>query len=204
MTTSAHKSDRSPEDAPVELPPLVVQTQTVSEKGKFNMSSEPRTGRLLRTLAATKPGGRLLELGAGVGVGSAWLLAGMDAAARLITVEVHERTAIVCRSLLAEDPRVEVVTADAIEWLEGYSGPAFDLVFADTTTAKFERRDLVFRHMANGALFVADDLLPQPKWVATHPARVERFRREILAEPNLFPTLIDWASGLLVAAYRRP
>jgi len=67
MTTSAHKSDRSPEDAPVELPPLVVQTQTVSEKGKFNMSSEPRTGRLLRTLAATKPGGRLLDVGCAFG-----------------------------------------------------------------------------------------------------------------------------------------
>src|SRR5947209_7917211 len=138
MTIATDERERVADDLPVDVPPLVAKTEMVSEKGKFNMSSEPRTGALLRTLAASKPGGRFLELGAGVGVGAAWLLAGMDATATLITLEVHERTAIVCRSLLAEDPRVEVITADAIQWLEDYSGPPFDFVFADTTNAKFE------------------------------------------------------------------
>lgn len=203
MSTATDERERVEDDLPVEIPPLVAKTEMVSEKGKFPMSSEQRTGALLRTLAASKPGGRFLELGAGVGVGAAWLLAGMDAASTLITLEIHERTAIVCRQLLAEDQRVEVITADAIEWLENYSGPPFDFIFADTTRVKFERRDLVYRHMKNGALLVADDLLPQSKWVATHPEKVERLRREIGTEPNLVPTLVDWASGLLVATYRK-
>jgi hypothetical protein len=43
------------------------------------MSCDERTGCLLATLAATRPGGRLLELGTGVGEGTAWLLSGMPA-----------------------------------------------------------------------------------------------------------------------------
>ena len=40
----------------------------------FSMASEPKTGALLAALAASKPGGRFLELGTGTGVGTAWLL----------------------------------------------------------------------------------------------------------------------------------
>ena len=45
----------------------------------FQMSSDLRTGVLLRTLAASKAGGKLLELGTGTGIGTSWLLDGMDA-----------------------------------------------------------------------------------------------------------------------------
>jgi predicted O-methyltransferase YrrM len=189
-------------DAPVAIPELVRKTQRVADRGQFKMSSEPRTGALLRALVASKPGGRILEIGSGVGVGAAWLLDGMDADARLVTLEVHERIGAVCRTLLAGDDRVEAVTADAVEWLERYDGPPFDFVFVDTTSAKFHRRDAIFRHLAEGALFIADDLLPRDSWAPDHPARVELFRKEILTEPCLVPALVDWASGLVVAAYR--
>ena len=51
------------------------------------MASEPKTGALLAALAASKPGGRLLELGTGTGLGTAWLLSGMDADSHLDTVD---------------------------------------------------------------------------------------------------------------------
>lgn len=191
-------------DLPTNIPAISRRAQARADAGRFMMSSEPRTGALLRTLAASKPGGRILEVGAGVGVGAGWLLDGMDADARLISLEVHARIGAVCQQMLAEDPRAEVVVTDATEWLTRYDGPPFDLVFVDTTITKFERRDTLFPHLADGAIFVADDLLPQEAWAPEHPARVARFRKEILEEPNLVPTLIDWASGLVVAAYRRP
>jgi predicted O-methyltransferase YrrM len=53
----------------------------------FQLASEPTTGSLLRALAASKPGGRFLELGTGTGVGTAWLLAGMDRHSRLVSVD---------------------------------------------------------------------------------------------------------------------
>lgn len=88
-------------------------------------------------------------------------------------------------------------------WLASYAGPPFDLVFVDTTTAKFERRDLLFAHMKDGALLIADDLLPQEKWTGRHGPRVASFRRDIMQEADLLATLVDWASGLLVATFRR-
>src|SRR5262245_12034152 len=46
----------------------------------FGMASEHRVGALLRVLAASRPAGRVLELGTGTGVGAAWLLEGMGPA----------------------------------------------------------------------------------------------------------------------------
>lgn len=189
-------------DLPPDIPPLVAKCQAIAEHNNFRWSSEPRTGALLRALAASKPGGRFLEVGAGVGVGAAWLLAGMDADSTLVTIELREQVARVCGLLLSDDERAEVVTADATEWLTAYDGPPFDLVFVDTTVTKFETRDLLLRHMSNGALLVADDLLPQDAWSEKHPARVARMRKEIYEESRLVPVLMDWASGVVIAAHR--
>ena len=184
------------------VPSAAIRALRVAERAGFAMSSDASTGSLLRTLAASKPGGRLLEVGTGVGVGAAYLLAGMDPDARLITLERGPAIAKAARTLLAEDHRVQVVTTDAVEWLTAYDGPPFDLVFVDTTSAKFERRDLLYAHMAPGALFIADDLRPQDKWTEAHGPRVAKFRREIVTEPGLLATLLDWGSGMVIGAYR--
>lgn len=189
-------------DLPTDIPPLAAQAQAIADQYGFRLSCEPRTGALLRTLAAAKPGGRLLEVGAGVGVGTGWLHAGLDEHATLVTVEIDEEAADIVRKLFASEPGVEVVHSDATAWLEGYDGPPFDLIFVDTTVTKFDRRDLLLRHMAPGALLIADDLIAGPTWTPQHPARVDRFLDEIVREPDLVVTLMAWASGLAVAARR--
>jgi predicted O-methyltransferase YrrM len=191
-----------PDDAPLDIPVLAAKAQAMADELGFLLACEPRTGALLRTLAAAKPGGRLLEVGAGLGIGTAWLAAGMDAASRLLTLEIDDEAADLVRDLFAGDDRVELVHTDATEWLERYDGEPFDLVFVDTTVTKFERRDLLLAHLAPGGLLVADDLLPGPTWTADHPPRVDRLRHEIVRQPELVTTLMDWASGLVVAARR--
>ena len=189
-------------DSPLDVPALVTKAQAIADEAGFLLSCEPQTGGLLRTLAATKPGGRILEVGAGVGVGTAWLLAGLDAAATLVTLEIDEEATDIVRTLFADEPQVEVVHVDATEWLERYDGPPFDLVFVDTTVTKFDRRELLIRNMAPGAILVGDDLVAGPTWTDRHPARVEAFLDEITREPQLVVTLMTWASGLVVAARR--
>lgn len=190
-------------DQPENVPAAVRAGEKASADVGFRMSCDPRTGALLRTLAASKPGGRLLELGTGTGVGAGWLLAGMDADAQLVSVERNPQNATIARKL-HDDPRLEVVEADARDWLLGYTGRPFDLAFVDCRPGKFECRHLLLQHLAPGALYVGDDLMPQPTWPDDHPPRVSHFLGEIIQEPDLVVTLMRWSSGLVVAAYRGP
>lgn len=182
------------------VPALVTKAEERAAAECFNLSCSRETGMLLRVLAASKPGGRILELGTGVGVGAAWLLDGMDSAARLVSIEVNEEAAKISREILFGEPRLDVLNVDACAWLESYDGPNFDLIFADVGILKYERRSLTLSRLAIGGFFIGDDLLPQPKWVAAHPARVEKFRAEIVADSRLAVILQDWGSGIAVAS----
>jgi predicted O-methyltransferase YrrM len=187
-------------DEPVDVPATVLTAQKCSTEVGFAMACENRTGALLRTLAASKPAGRILELGTGTGVGTAWLLAGMGPTAWLTSVEVDGATQAVARGIIGDDPRVDLVLNDAHHWLTSYDGPPFDLAYVDCRPGKFGDRRLLLAHLASGALYVGDDLLPQPTWPADHQPRVDAFLAEIVAEPDLVVTLMRWSSGLVVAA----
>lgn len=76
------------------------------------MSCDERTGSLLTVLAAARPGGRILELGTGVGEGAAWLLSGMDPNSQLISVELDAAVQAIARAELESDPRTTFITGD--------------------------------------------------------------------------------------------
>src|SRR4051812_35440079 len=61
-----------------------------TEANGFNMPSEVLTCSLLKTLAATKPGGRFLELGTGTGLATTWILDGMDKNSTLVSLDNDE------------------------------------------------------------------------------------------------------------------
>ena len=62
------------------VPPLVSARQQAASEAGFLFSSEDGTGQLLAVLcAAMRPGGRILEIGTGMGVGLAWIVSGLDA-----------------------------------------------------------------------------------------------------------------------------
>ena len=168
----------------------------------FRLASEPRTGSLLRVLAGSKPGGRLLELGTGTGVATAWLLAGMDAATRLETVDSDQSVVEVARIHLGGDPRVRFNIAEGGDWLRRWSGGPFDLVFADAWSGKFSDLDAALRLLAIGGLYVIDDLLPQPSWPDGHGPRIEPLLAELEGRSDLACVRLAWSSGLAVAVKR--
>lgn len=188
-------------DEPTHIPATVRRLHARSAEVGFVMACDNRTGALLRTLAASKPAGRMLELGTGTGVGSAWLLAGMSPDARLVTVEREPELARIAHQEL-DDDRVEFLTRDADDWITGYSGPGIDLVFVDCRPGKFHARSALLDHLNPGGLYIADDLLPQPSWPEDHQPRVDSFLTEIYDHPNLQVTLLTWSSGLMLAARR--
>src|SRR5262250_843182 len=116
-------------DQPVlNAPPVLSQIQTVTEEIGFQMASDPLTGSLLRTLAATKPAGSILELGTGTGVATAWLLDGMDEHSRLVSVEKDEAVLAVAQKFLGDDRRAGFFHADGAWWLDHAELFRFDLI----------------------------------------------------------------------------
>ena len=64
--------------AKVVVPPLVAAAIARARQVGFPMSCDPAVGRLLAVLAAHLPeGARVLELGTGTGVGTAWIVSGL-------------------------------------------------------------------------------------------------------------------------------
>lgn len=186
------------DDTPARTPAALAAILAESAALGFAMSSEDRTGSLLATLAASKPGGRMLELGTGTGAGTAWLLDGMSADARLTTVEIDPGVQAVAVQYLGSDARVSFEIADARTWMCGYDGEPFDLAFVDCRPGKFHHLDDLLAFLRVGGLYVGDDLLPQPTWPDDHQARVDAFLDRLPCVEGLRATTLAWASGLVV------
>ncbi|MER6499841.1 class I SAM-dependent methyltransferase [Streptomyces sp. NPDC001455] len=188
-------------DAPCRRPRRLDAILADAARGGFAMSCEHRTGSLLATLAASKPGGRFVELGTGVGAGAAWLAFGMDATARLTTVESDEDVQAIARRHLGDDPRIRWVTADADAWIsEQVPGEQFDFAYVDCRPGKYLRLPDLLALLKPGALYVVDDMLPQNTWPEGHQSRVDEFLERLPDVLNWRATPMNWASGLVVAA----
>jgi predicted O-methyltransferase YrrM len=164
----------------------------------FTMASEPLTGALLRTLAASKPGGRLLELGTGTGIGTSWILAGMDAAARLDTVDNDPAAVDIARRHLGTDPRVTFHLEDGALFLAAQPPGQFDLVYADTWAGKFTDREQALALLRPGGVYFIDDLLPVPTWPEGHAEKVQALVADLESRADFVATRMSWASGLML------
>lgn len=163
-------------------PPLVERALAEAVGLGFGRSCSLETGRLLRTLAASKPAGRLLQLG-GMGVGAAWLLAGMDASSRLLTVEHDPLCAELVWELLIDDPRAEVLHG---EWRGGLERGPFGLIFADCAACRRETAhlDALVDALTPGGLLVVDNVSP-PAFIPGALHGGDAVRDTLFAHPAL-------------------
>lgn len=165
----------------------------------FDMPSEANTGALLRLLAASKPGGRMLELGTGTGLATAWLLDGLDASASLTSVDIDPLVQEIAREALTDD-RLRFVLADGLDYVREQAPESFDLIFADAWPGKYEGLDETLALLRRGGLYVIDDMQPQPNWPDGHQARVDDLIGRLESRSDLVVTCVSWASGLIVGA----
>jgi predicted O-methyltransferase YrrM len=107
-------------------PPVIEAIEHDMQRMGFTMASDRRTGSLLRVLAAAKPAGRFLELGTGTGIGTAWLLAGMDSSSKLDSVDRDSTVQEVAKRHLDDDSRVMFHVADGEQFLAEARNP-YDL-----------------------------------------------------------------------------
>jgi predicted O-methyltransferase YrrM len=178
-----------------------IQEQTVALK--FGMASEPLTGALLRTLAASRPGGRLLELGTGTGLATAWLLDGMDQTSTLTSVDNDSLVQAVALQCLGDDPRLQLMNMNAIDFLRNQTPQSFDLVFADAIPGKYEGLDLALAVVRPGGFYVMDDMLPQTNWPAGHAEKAQVLTERLARQEDFTLVPMVWSSGIIVAV-RKP
>jgi len=135
--------------------------------------SIPEVQRLLATLVASKPGGRVAEIGTACGEGARAIVDALPADATFVTVEIDRNRAAHAREALA-GTRAEVLEGDWRDLLP-QRGP-FDLLFADGG----RDYELVIDLLAPGGIVVKDDL--SPDWPAKES---DPTRRALLADPRV-------------------
>jgi len=178
------------------------QLQAATALIGFTMACETQTGSLLRTLAASKPASRFMEIGTGTGISACWILDGMDSRSTLISIEQDERANGVAKAHLGHDPRVNFITGNAEDFLKNPNHLPFDFIFADTFPGKFYLRDEALKLLNPGGLYIVDDLLPQPTWPENHQLNVTSLIAALENHPDLHITKLHWASGIIIATKR--
>jgi predicted O-methyltransferase YrrM len=165
----------------------------------FTMASDIQTCSLLKTLAASKPAGRFLELGTGTGLSTAWILAGMDRNSTLISVDNDEKFLDIADNHLGGDERLSLVLADGEDWVAHNLQMKFDYIFADTWHGKYLMLDEVLEMLNKGGIYIIDDMLPQPNWPEGHDQKAKNLIKDLEARKDLVLTKQIWATGLVIA-----
>jgi predicted O-methyltransferase YrrM len=162
---------------------------------RFERSSIREVGRLLAVLAASRPRGRLAEIGTGTGVGSAWIASAMGPEATFVTVEADDDRAAASARLFADVPNVRVLHGD---WHEVLPAEApFDLLFFDGGGWKRSPPDQMraeseraLELVADGGVLAMDNLTPEHLWPADAPAWPDALREFWLRNEALSATEI--------------
>lgn len=139
--------------------------------------SIPEVRQLVATLVASKPGGKIAEVGTSYGDGAEAMARALQGGATFVTVELDADRAAQARERLAGTP-AEVLTGD---WRDHLPQRApFDVLFADGGVGYDQMIDL----LAPGGVLVKDDLTPG------RPIEGDATREALLLDPRVEATEI--------------
>lgn len=141
----------------------------------------------------------MLELGTGTGLSTAWLVDGLTEGAQLVSVDNDAAVQAVARRHLEHDSRVSFSCMDGGDFVGALAPGQFDLIFADAWPGKYSHLDETLALLKPGGLYLVDDLLPQPNWPDKHQDNVNAFIANMKAREDFAVSLMDWASGMLIA-----
>lgn len=160
------------------IPPLVVRAKEHARQFGFEQSCLDSFGRFLMTMACAARG-PILELGTGLGVGTAWLAS--QSSQPIFSFETNESVAAAAKAVFADHPEVLITVGDfntADKSLE------FALAFIDVADQKDDGQPVI-NAMKSGGMIVLDDFTPE--WLKPNDWKGQRdSRREFwLNHPQL-------------------
>jgi predicted O-methyltransferase YrrM len=181
------------------FPTAYADIQHATKTSGFTMASDVLTCSLLRTLAASKPNAKFLELGTGTGLSTAWILDGMDKDSSLISIDHAPEFLNIAQRFLGNDKRLQLVCTDGGEWLQKNQDQKFDYIFADTWHGKYLLLEETLSMLNRGGFYIIDDMLPQPNWPEGHHQKASNLTAVLKAREDLFLTKQAWATGIILA-----
>ncbi|MBU3025720.1 O-methyltransferase [Zobellia galactanivorans] len=180
-------------------PKIYQEIQRKSKEVGFTMPSDLYVGSLLKTLMLSKPNGRFLEMGTGIGLSLSWMIDGMGPDSSLVSVDNDSELIEIVSEYFGADERVELICQDGSDWIRSYEGGHFDLIFADAWPGKYSEIDETLRLLAIGGFYVVDDMAVQPNWPEGHEDNVGRLIGYLEGRDDFVLTKLDWSTGLIVA-----
>ena len=182
-----------------DYPKAYIKIDQSTKDSGFTMASDVLTCSLLRTLASSKPSGKFLELGTGTGLGTSWILDGMDQSSTLISLDFDQNFLSIAQAHLGNDKRLSLVFSDGGEWIEENKHLKFDYVFADTWHGKYLMLEEAISMLNDGGVYIIDDMLPQANWPEGHADKATQLIADIEKRSDLTITKQNWATGLIIA-----
>jgi predicted O-methyltransferase YrrM len=186
------------------IPAPVAHAKRRAVEQRFTRSCTDSVGRLLAVEAAhLPPNAKVLEIGTGVGIATAWLVSGLGSRTdvEILSVEIDDTLSATARG---DDwpSYVRIKTANVETALADHPG-TFDLILADAFALTCDHVDtMVDASRSRGMLIFfhhtgVDAVASEPE-----DTRLTRLREFVLDHNELVAVDINWSGGLLIAAKR--
>ena len=186
-----------------ELPETVLAAHERAARTGFELACEVEVGRLLAALAAAVPeGGRILEIGTGVGVGLAWLVHGLGDRqdVEVVTVELDDEVQQIARSA-PWPPWVRFESGDGADVVRHLG--QFDLIFPDAPGGKIFKLRRTVAALRLGGVLVVDDMDLSRHQDEQLRTALTVVRHRLVDNGELVCAELGFGSGVIVGVKRR-
>lgn len=183
---------------PGDIPMTVTAARIASDRLGFKGSCSDEVGRLLQVLAAQFSNAQIGEIGAGCGVGTAWLASGLAPGASLITIDTQPEAVAAVRMQFGDHGAVEVLEGN---WQLILQRGPFAMLFVDVSEAKGAGAEDVIDALAIGGLAIIDDLTPVAQWPEEWHGKPDPIRERWLENPRMraVEVLVTPSSAVILA-----
>ncbi len=182
-----------------DIPSIHEQILKKCEEIGFTMPSDLYIGTLLKTLISSKPNGRFLELGTGIGLSLSWMVDGLKGESTLISIDNDPDLIAIAEDFFSHHPQVEIFCEDGGKWIENNKDEKFDLIFADAWPGKYTHLEEALTMINPGGFYVIDDMNPQPNWPDGHQEKAEKLVAYLESRNDFVLTKMNWSTGIIIA-----
>ncbi|QUR68263.1 aKG-HExxH-type peptide beta-hydroxylase [Mycobacterium spongiae] len=183
------------------IPAPVAHAKRRAVEHRTTRSCRDNVGRLLAVQAAhVRPGAQMLDLGAGVGIATAWLVAGLGSRTdvAILSVETDETLSAAAHTY-PWPPYVRIETSEVDAALAGNPG-TFDLILVDARAGL--PVDAIVAASRPGGMLIFDYTAVTARARAVGDTDTEALRRSVLDHEKLVVADIDASGGVVIAAKR--